>query len=118
MQRTSSPQLERRSPRDAETIGSHLSTHGFETFATISNPQLTQPRNFDIGFDSFLKIRVDNDEETEGASEREIDNPILRRLSLGKRPYALRERIRERESLRFYHRWPVVALREYQYRSD
>jgi choline-sulfatase len=108
-------------PADAETLASHLRQHGYETAATISNPQLTRRRNFDAGFDRFENLRVPEAEEknTSGAArERESDVPLLRRLSVGERLYQFRERLRGRDSLPAPYRLPMVALREYQYRTE
>jgi len=107
-------------PSDAETVASHFRDYGYKTLAVISNPQLTHRRNFDRGFEHFENLRVPEEEEAseEAISERDADNPLLRRLSVGQRLYDFRRRMKKHESLPFYYRAPVIALREYQYRTD
>ncbi len=41
---------------DSSTIASCLSKQGYNTVATITNPQLSTIRNFDIGFDQFRNL--------------------------------------------------------------
>lgn len=48
-------------PADAETLGTWLSRHGYETIATVANPQLSPVRNFDKGFDRFENLRIDEE---------------------------------------------------------
>ncbi|WP_123538496.1 sulfatase [Halosimplex salinum] len=107
-------------PDDADTVASHFRENGYETLAVISNPQLTRRRNFDAGFDHFENLRVpeQNESTDEPTTERDADNPLLRRLSVGQRLYDFRRRMKRLDSLPFYYKAPVVALREYQYRTD
>jgi len=48
-------------PSDAETLGTWLRKHGYETIATVANPQLSPVRNFDSGFDQFENLRIDQE---------------------------------------------------------
>jgi arylsulfatase A-like enzyme len=71
-------------PTDAETLASHFSDSGWETIATISNPQLTAERNFDKGFDVFRNLRTEDGQSQVGTSPnsdgslREMLNDVLR----------------------------------------
>jgi arylsulfatase A-like enzyme len=73
-------------PNHAETIASYLRESGWETIATITNPQLTTERNFDAGFDTFRNLRTENAQPQMGGSPdsagpvREKLNSLLRSL--------------------------------------
>ena len=53
---------------DSATIASMLADRGYKTVAAVSNPQLTEERNFDIGFDDYDNLRT-----SRGSSERSSD---------------------------------------------
>jgi len=67
-------------PNDAKTLASHFHDSGWETIATISNPQLTTERNFNTGFDSFRNLRTE-DSETEIGNPPGSAGPLRKRVS-------------------------------------
>ncbi|EMA48239.1 sulfatase-like hydrolase/transferase [Halococcus thailandensis] len=82
-------------PNDAETLASHFRDAGWETIATISNPQLTTERNFDTGFDSFRNLRTE-DTQTEIGNPPGSAGPLRERVSSVL--YSFRDRIRSMEN--------------------
>ena len=82
-------------PNNAETLASHFRDAGWETIATISNPQLTTERNFDTGFDTFRNLRTED-------TKTEIGNPSGSAGPLRERAnsilYSLRDRTRSVEN--------------------
>lgn len=82
-------------PNDAETLASHFRDAGWETIATISNPQLTTERNFDTGFDSFRNLRTE-DTDTEIGNPPESAGPLRERAS--SILHSLRDRTRSVEN--------------------
>jgi len=74
-------------PRDSPTIATELGDHGYHTFATLTNPQLSRERNFHRGFDRFSNLRLErrNDSADSGV-DAEGHNPFdaLRR-AIGER---------------------------------
>ena len=82
-------------PNDAETLASHFRDAGWETIATISNPQLTTERNFDTGFDSFRNLRT-KDTETEIGNPPGSAGPLRERMN--SILYSMRDRMRSMEN--------------------
>ncbi|EMA41373.1 arylsulfatase [Halococcus morrhuae DSM 1307] len=82
-------------PNDAETLASHFRDAGWETIATISNPQLTTERNFDTGFDSFRNLRTEDTENKIGNPPRSAE-PLRERVNSAL--YSLRDRTRSMEN--------------------
>jgi arylsulfatase A-like enzyme len=82
-------------PNDAETLASYLRDAGWDTVATISNPQLTTERNFDTGFDTFRNLRTENT-QTETDSPPETAGPL--REAVSSVLYSLRDRMRSMEN--------------------
>ena len=78
-------------PNDAETVASYLQDCGWETIATITNPQLTMERNFDTGFETFRNLRTE-DTEPKGENKRNFPKPAPERLQ--SLLYSLRNRLR------------------------
>jgi len=73
-------------PSDMPTIAKSFSDAGYQTAAVISNPHLTEQRNFDLGFDKFENFRSDSDDE------RDEDDDDGSRF--GGKMYDIRERMR------------------------
>jgi len=48
-------------PADAETLATWLHRHGYDTIATVTNPQLSPVRNFNKGFEQFANLRIDQE---------------------------------------------------------
>jgi arylsulfatase A-like enzyme len=82
-------------PNDAETLASHFRDTGWDTIATISNPQLTTERNFDTGFDTFRNLRTEDTETQIGNSPGETGSIRERMSSV---LYSLRDRTRSVEN--------------------
>jgi choline-sulfatase len=111
-------------PRDAETLGTWLRRHGYETLATISNPQLSPVRNFDRGFDRFTNLRIAEEGDrfetlVQDSDEDETGRSLLSRvgrwlLSVGDsvpvRPATVAYVLYRYYQL--YNRWPTVAGEE------
>lgn len=70
-------------PTDAPTLATAFSESGYRTAAVISNPHLTESRNFDRGFASFENFRAATDDDHDQNSSR-----------LGEMMYSFRERMR------------------------
>lgn len=82
-------------PNEAETLASHFRETGWETIATISNPQLTTQRNFDAGFDSFRNLRTE-DTQTEIGNPPGTAGPLRERVNSVL--HSLRDRTRSMEN--------------------
>lgn len=106
-------------PADAETLGTWLSRHGYETVAAVANPQLSPVRNFDSGFDRFENLRIDQDGDRFESLAKGKDNETgeslfyrigRRLLSLGDaapiNPTALAYVVHRYSQL--YRTWPTV----------
>ena len=50
---------------ESATVANHLSTHGYHTSATLTNPHLTEARNFDRGFDQFSNLRTKGEDRAD-----------------------------------------------------
>ena len=69
-------------PDDAPTLAGHLSQHGYTTLATITNPHLSENRNFHRGFDKFQNLRIENAqswEENRQNIESETATPLRKK---------------------------------------
>jgi choline-sulfatase len=86
-------------PSDAQTLATWLAAHGYETVATLSNPQLSPVRNFDRGFEIFTNLRVDNEgdrfERDDDASRQSGGVAACIRDLRGQLRDPIRERIKE-----------------------
>ncbi len=78
-------------PNHTETVASYLHKHGWETLATITNPQLTTERNFDKGFETFRNLRTE-DTGSNGENGHSSSGPAPERLQ--SLLYSLRNRLR------------------------
>lgn len=96
-------------PNNTETVASYLRDEGWETIATITNPQLTTERNFDSGFDTFRNLRTENTQPQVGASPEptgEIGEMLKTVL------HSLRDRARAVDGINPY--LPLYALHRYR----
>jgi arylsulfatase A-like enzyme len=101
-------------PNHAETVASYLREEGWETIATITNPQLTTARNFNSGFDTFRNLRTENTQPRASTSPKpmgrigETLNTVF---------HSLRDRVRAVDGINPY--LPLYALHRYrQTRGD
>jgi choline-sulfatase len=70
-------------PTDSPTLATAFSDAGYRTAAVISNPHLTENRNFDMGFDRFDNFRAAADADHDEGDSR-----------FGDLTYEIRERMR------------------------
>lgn len=71
---------------ESTTVASHLSAHGYNTSATLTNPHLTKARNFDKGFDQFGNLRTKGEDRAE-QEQAEGDTRSLDLLQLTQRKF-------------------------------
>lgn len=75
-------------PVGSPTIASHLQENGYDTTAVLTNPHLTQERNFDTGFAHFENLRLAGDsdraaEDNQGSSSSWKDTAISKLRTTG-----------------------------------
>jgi choline-sulfatase len=101
-----------------------MSDQGYDTLAVLSNPHLTEGRNFDIGFDKFQNIRSDINEKKFSEEDKKSNSNI----QLGDMLWKLRERMQNKDRLRIvspyahmfssyrsiqkFKRWPTISAQE------
>lgn len=104
---------------ESTTVAGLLSSHGYNTSATLTNPHLTKTRNFDEGFDQFSNLRTkgedraDQDQEGEDASGFNLTQLVQRRFKQSNKkysPYLLPYIIRRYQQYRTD--WPTIAGKE------
>lgn len=91
---------------DTPTLATTFSAAEYRTAAVISNPHLTESRNFDRGFDSFENFRAAPDEDDEADSR------------FGEMMYSFRERMRSSRTRYNPYALAYAAHRYRQSRSD
>lgn len=71
-------------PADAETLATWMQRQGYETIATVANPQLSPVRNFDRGFDRFENLRINQEgdrfESLARGDDSQTGPPLLYRI--------------------------------------
>jgi choline-sulfatase len=88
-------------PSGTPTLATWLNDQGYQTVATISNPQLSPVRNFDRGFETFHNLRIEDggdrfDDEAERVSDGGAGGIRGTLASLrGRLRDPIRERLRE-----------------------
>ncbi|WP_277552315.1 sulfatase [Halobaculum limi] len=102
-------------PPKQKTIASEISEHGYDTFAKISNPHLTEDRNYDIGFDHFTNIR--DEQSSKEFRESKESSGILD--NVGGSLWELKEKMQSRSTLPKYSLSSLgfSAYRYYQKKS-
>lgn len=55
-------------PSDAPTLATHLTSHGYDTAALLTNAFITEKQNYHRGFDRFLNLEAGDIEETDTES--------------------------------------------------
>lgn len=85
-----------------DTVASQLQENGYETVATLSNPHLTEARNFDLGFDEFENLRTGGHDK---ADNDEKEGLLVSRI------YQFRERMRAHSSLVNLYTLPFILHR-------
>lgn len=91
---------------DAPTLGTSFSGAGYRTGAVISNPHLTENRNFDRGFDRFDNFRAAADDDHDDGNSR-----------FGELMYSFRERMRSSRTKYNPYAFAYAAHRYRQLRS-
>lgn len=86
-----------------ETLASFLSDVGYESVATLSNPHLTEARNFSRGFDRFRNLRT----KGEDAAKDDGDS----KTGWASRMYDMRSRMRSHSSLLNPYTIPFLLYR-------
>jgi choline-sulfatase len=90
------------------TLASWLKKSGYKTIATVTNPHLTQSRNFDIGFDHFENLRIA--EGQDGKGETSDDNGGFS-LRLGSLFYNIRDHMQQYDTPVNPYTLPMIAYR-------
>ncbi|WP_345128942.1 sulfatase-like hydrolase/transferase [Haloarcula argentinensis] len=99
-------------PENSDTIASYLSEHGFETLAVLSNPHMTENRNFNLGFDLFRNLQTDGSDpkaETGGDDSG---------FSVADYAHDIKTRMRKYDSLWTPYTVPYIAHRLLQTRGE
>ncbi|MDT3435470.1 sulfatase [Haloarcula sp. 1CSR25-25] len=98
-------------PTTSPTLGTYFQDHGYRTIATLTNPHLTQDRNFDRGFDQYQNLRTDGQGDAGSVTwPGEIDQTDLM--------YDFRSRMRTHGTLVNPYTLPYMAYRYYQYLNE
>jgi len=93
---------------ETPTLASWLKREGYGTVATLTNPHLSQERNFDRGFEKFQNLRLD--EETTNQKNENGDE----RFQFGSLLYGIRGRMRQYDSLVNPYTLPTMMYRYLQ----
>ncbi|WP_146418118.1 sulfatase-like hydrolase/transferase [Haloarcula hispanica] len=99
-------------PENSETIASYLNKHGYETLAVLSNPHMTESRNFDLGFDSFRNLQIDG-KDPKAKTEDDSSG-----FSVADYAHEIKTRMRKYDSLLTPYTIPYVAHRLLQTRNE
>lgn len=106
---TATTSLGKLSPDD-ETLANHLRERGYETVATLSNPHLTEARNFDSGFDRYRNLRTKGEDK---AADNGDESGLL-----ASRMYDFRDRMRSFSTVLNPYTLPFLLYRYQQLLSD
>ncbi|SIR73293.1 Arylsulfatase A [Haladaptatus litoreus] len=96
-------------PNDAPTLATWLQSHEYDTLARISNPHLSQYRNFDRGFNSFENLRINRLGEKFTADRAAGDSPSSKAKIISSIRSTMR-RLKDYD-IPLSHTAPVVAYR-------
>jgi len=103
-------------PAESPTLASYLQSNGYSTVATLTDPHLTEERNFDQGFEHYQNLQSTSDNK---GSQDQSDNlgfleDIYDKFDVSKLLYEIRSRMRDRTTVLNEYTVPYILYRYYQ----